>query len=101
MSLLSCAQLTGVPIVPFNVQKQTALLSVMWRKFPRLALGVGPTQTQIVSVVDNAVNQTSQVTLVVQSSGAAQTFAEVLSAHPFRQTLLHDQPGRRKCAPPP
>ena len=78
-SLVSVApsQLTGVPIVPFNVQKQTALLSVLLRNFPRLALGVGPTQYQVASVVDDAASQTAQVTMILLSSGSAQAFAEV------------------------
>ena len=64
-------------MVPFNLEKQTALLSVMARNFPRLSLGFGPVQTQVVSVVDDAAAQTAQVTLVTVSNGAVQAFAEV------------------------
>ena len=76
---LCCAQITGPVIVPFNVQKQTALLSVMARNFPRLSLGVGPVQTTVLSVLDDATTQTSQITLITVSSGNAQAFAQVRS----------------------
>lgn len=72
-----CVQLTGPVIVPFTVQKQTALLSVMARNFPRLSLGVGPVQTHIASVLDDAALQTAQVTIIIVTNGGQQAFAEV------------------------
>ena len=71
------AQLTGPVIVPFNVQKQTALLSVMARLFPRLAFGVGPQQLRIVAVKDEIASQTATITIVTTSTGDPQAFAEV------------------------
>jgi len=71
------AQITGPVVVPFNLEKQTALLSVMARNFPRLSLGLGPVQTRVVSVIDDAAAQTTQVTLITVSNGGAQAFAEV------------------------
>ncbi len=71
------AQITGPVVVPFNLEKQTALLSVMARNFPRLSLGFGPVQTRVVSVLDDAAAQTTQVTLITVSNGGAEAFAEV------------------------
>ena len=74
------AQLTGPVVVPFNLEKQTALLSVMARNFPRLSLGFGPVQTHVVSVLDDAAARTAQVTLLTVSNGGQQAFAEVHNA---------------------
>ena len=74
---LQCAQLTGPVVVPFNVQKQTALLSALARSFPRTAFGLGPDQTQIVKVLSDAATNTIQVTIVTESGGSPQLFAEV------------------------
>ena len=76
------AQISGPVVVPFNVQKQTALLSVMARNFPRLSIGVGPVQTHVASVVDDAANQTAQVTLITVSNGSQQGFAQVRRCRP-------------------
>ena len=72
------AQLTGPVVMPFNVQKQTALLSLMARRVPRLALGFGPEQARIVSVVDDT--GTTTVTIITASDNNPQAFAEVLHA---------------------
>ncbi len=78
----SIAQVTGPAIAPLNVQKQTAMLSVMARNFPRLAFGVGPQQSRIVAVTDTinessaAVSNTATVTIITVSDGSPQQFAE-------------------------
>ena len=71
--------MTGAAVTPFNALKQTALLSEMARIFPRLAIGVGPEQTRVVGVVDDAAASpaTATVTLVTSSTGDPQAFAEV------------------------
>ena len=78
---LCSAQLTGsvTPVTPFNVQKQTALMSAMARTFPRLAFGFGPVQSQIVSVYDDnatAAATTATVTILTSADGDPQGFAE-------------------------
>jgi hypothetical protein len=63
--------------VPFNIQKQTALLSALARNFPRLAFGFGPEQSQVTAVVDDAANKMAQITIITESGGYQQLFAEV------------------------
>ena len=74
---LWCAQITGDGVVPFDVAKQTALLSTLARNFPRLAFGFGLEQTQVVDVVDSAAEQTALATIITESGGDQQLVAEV------------------------
>ena len=69
--------MTGAAVMPFNAFKQTALLSEMARIFPRLAIGVGPEQTRVVEVMDDASAATTTITLITASTGNPQAFAEV------------------------
>jgi len=96
---LPIAQVTGPAIAPFNVQKQTAMLSAMARIFPRLAFGVGPQQSRIAAVTDSinessaAVSTTAAVTIITVSDGSPQQFAEArcmyLSSHScFNETIF-------------
>ena len=79
-SALCSMQLTGPAVTPFNVQKQTALMAVMARTFPRLAFGFGPQQSRVVSVYDYNATATATVTIRVAADGNPQGFAEVRHA---------------------
>ena len=70
------AQLTGAAVTPFNVRRQNALLSEMARVLPRLAIGLGPDETRITAVHDDATTQTATVTIMTASDGNPQLFAE-------------------------
>ena len=72
-------QVTGPVITPFNIIKQNALLSEMAYVFPRLAFGIGPEQSRIVDVIDDASSGTATVTFVMASTGNPQLFAEARS----------------------
>ena len=89
------AQVTGASVTPFNVLKQTALLSEMARVFPRLAIGVGPEQTRVVGVIDDAAAATATVTLFMSSTGDPQAFAQVCCDGPSLPVLPAHQATRQ------
>ena len=71
-------QLTGPVLVPFNVEKQTAVLSALARNFPRLAFGFGLEQARINHVFNDAARATVELTISIACNTAdAQLLTEV------------------------
>ena len=77
MTLVLPLQFVGPGIVPFNVVKQTALLSIVEQQLPRLFNGIGPRLTKLLSIADTAATSTSRVTMIMDVSDTPLVFAQV------------------------
>ena len=72
-----CVQITGPTVVPFDTFKQTALLSIIDLRLPRIAAGIGPFYTQEPSIQDFPTTNTSRATLIMISTDRPRKFAQV------------------------